>query len=82
MNIIITTPEELQKIVREVIREEIAREDVLLTAVQAKELLGIKHHTTFMTWVRKSQINTIQKGNREYYPLKQLQQWQREAESR
>jgi hypothetical protein len=59
--------EDFEMTIRKVVRDEVARQpEKLYTAKEAKEILGIKDHTTFLSLGLQPKI----RGKRKLYSLK------------
>ncbi len=63
--IILTTPEELEDIIRKILKE-IPKEEIYLTRHEVCELLHITL-PTLHTWTKKGKINAIKIGGRVLY---------------
>jgi len=77
MNQIVTITaslEDVEEMMRRVVREEIAKpNDILLTAKQAKEIIGISNHQTFHRIIEGYGIRPVGLGKSARYSKKEIE---------
>jgi len=67
--------EDVEEMLRRVVREEIAKpNDILLTAKQAKEIIGISNHQTFHRVVEGYGIRPVGLGKSARYSKRQIEE--------
>ena len=66
---------EIEAMIRKVIQEEIAKpNDILLTAKQAKGILGIVNHQSFHRLVEAHGVKTVSTGRSVRYSKKEIEE--------
>jgi len=66
---------EIEEMMRRIIREEIAKpNDILLTAKQAKDIIGIANHQTFHRLMEAHGVHPVSTGRSVRYSKKEVEE--------
>jgi len=66
------TPDELDQMLRRIVREEMNLNEVLINASQAKKLLGINNHQTFNRMMERYGVPSISTGKTARYRMNDI----------